>query len=128
MDTLNEAIGNKAAAADLTAAVERIASLETKKVAESDLDTALAEKVDAASKSSHSHANKDVLDGITAAKVTAWDGKAEKTEATTEATGLMSAADKTRLDDLRGVRYGAEAPADIKDGELFIRVVSTTES
>lgn len=44
-------------------------------------------------------------------------------EATTEAAGLMSAEDKTRLDGLRGVRYGAEPPADMKDGELFVRVV-----
>lgn len=45
-------------------------------------------------------------------------------EATTEAAGLMSAADKTRLDGLRGVRYGADPPADMKDGELFVRVVN----
>lgn len=44
--------------------------------------------------------------------------------ATAEADGLMSKEDKTRLDGLRGVRYGAEPPADMKDGELFVRVVS----
>jgi len=44
--------------------------------------------------------------------------------ATQSASGLMSAADKTRLDGLRGVRYGAEAPADMLDGELFVRVIS----
>lgn len=44
--------------------------------------------------------------------------------ATAAANGLMSKEDKTRLDGLRGVRYGAEAPADMKDGELFVRVVS----
>ncbi len=48
----------------------------------------------------HAHANKNVLDGITAGKVASWDG-------------------------LRGVRYGAEPPADMRDGELFIRVVTT---
>ncbi len=48
--------------------------------------------------------------------------------ATTTANGLMSAADKTRLDGIRGVRYGAEPPADMQDGELFVRVVSTSES
>jgi len=47
------------------------------------------------------------------------------TEATTEKAGLMSASDKTRLDGLRGVRYGTEVPADMKDGELFVRVVGT---
>lgn len=124
MELLTAAVGNKANAADLTAAVARIAALETKKVAESDLDTALAEKVNAAAEGNHAHANKAVLDGITAAKVSAWDGKADKTEATASAAGLMSAADKTRLDGLRGVRYGAEAPADMQEGELFVRVVS----
>ena len=48
-------------------------------------------------------------------------------EATAEKAGLMSAADKARLDGIRGVRYGTEAPADMKDGELFIRVVSAAE-
>ncbi len=48
-------------------------------------------------------------------------------EATAEKAGLMSAADKARLDGIRGVRYGTEVPADMKDGELFIRVVSAAE-
>lgn len=42
-------------------------------VSEGDLDPALAEKVNAASEGNHSHANKDVLDGITSAKVQKWD-------------------------------------------------------
>jgi len=48
--------------------------------------------------------------------------------ATSSAKGLMSAGDKARLDGIRGVRYGAEPPADMKDGELFIRVVTTAEA
>lgn len=101
-DALTAAVGNKANAADLTAAVARIAALERKKVAESDLDTALAEKVNTAAEGNHAHANKAVLDGITAAKVSAWDG-------------------------LRGVRYGTEAPGDMQEGELFVRVISSGE-
>ena len=31
---------------------------------------------------------------------------------------------KAKLDGLRGVRYGAEPPEDMQDGELFVRVVS----
>lgn len=62
--------------------------------------------------------------GLTAGKVAAWDGKADKTVATADADGLMSKEDKARLDGLRGVRYGAEPPADMQDGELFVRVVS----
>lgn len=42
-------------------------------VSESDLDTALAEKVNAASEGNHSHSNKTVLDGITSTKVSNWD-------------------------------------------------------
>ena len=124
VDTLNAAIGQKASNTDLTAAVARIAALEAKKVAEADLDTALAKKISDASAANHNHSNKTVLDSITAEKVAAWDGKAENTEATASAAGLMSAADKSRLDGLRGVRYGTTAPDDMQDGELFIRVVS----
>lgn len=47
-------------------------------VSESDLDSALAEKVNAAAEGNHSHANKTVLDGITADKVSAWDGVSSK--------------------------------------------------
>lgn len=44
------------------------------------------------------------------------------TPATTAKDGLMGKADKARLDALRGVRYGATAPADMQDGEMFVRV------
>lgn len=125
---LNAAIGNKAdktAFETLQATVEGLGALAKKNtVAEADLDAALKEKVNAAAEGNHAHANKTVLDGITAEKVTAWDGVAAKTNATGSEAGWMSAADKTRLDGLRGVRYGATAPADMQDGELFVRVVS----
>ena len=62
------------------------------------------------------------MPAITSAQVTAWTNKAEKTVATASADGLMSKADKARLDGLRGVRYGATAPADMQDGEMFVRV------
>ncbi len=64
------------------------------------------------------------MESVTAAEKAAWDAKAETTVATAEANGLMSKEDKARLDGLRGVRYGAEVPADMKDGEMFVRVVS----
>lgn len=44
-------------------------------VSETDLDEALAEKVNAASEGNHSHANKAVLDEITSEDVTNWDSK-----------------------------------------------------
>lgn len=42
-------------------------------VSESDLDSDLKAKVNAASEGNHSHSNKTVLDGITSTKVSAWD-------------------------------------------------------
>ncbi len=67
---------------------------------------------------------KGILEQITAEKIAAWDAKADAVNATTSKAGLMSAADKAKLDGLNGVRFGAEIPADLKDGELFIRVVT----
>lgn len=45
-------------------------------------------------------------------------------EATAEAAGLMSAADKKRLDGVGGVWVGTEPPADMRNGDMFVRVVS----
>ncbi len=39
-------------------------------------------------------------------------------------TNDYTTEEKTRLANLRGVRYGATPPADMQDGELFIRVVT----
>ena len=50
----------------------------------------------------HSHTNKGVLDGITAAKTAEWDAKAGTAVATQTANGLMSAEDKVKLDGLSG--------------------------
>lgn len=56
-------------------------------VAESDLSTALKEKVNAAAEGNHSHGNKTVLDGITAAKVSSWDAKSDFSGAYADLTG-----------------------------------------
>lgn len=96
-DALSAAIGGK---------VDKVAG---KGLSTEDFTAALKSKLDA-------------LPAITSAQVTAWTNKAEKTVATTSADGLMSKADKARLDGLRGVRYGATAPADMQDGEMFVRV------
>lgn len=96
-DALSAAIGGK---------VDKVAG---KGLSTEDFTSALKAKLDA-------------LPAITSAQVTAWTNKAEKTVATTSADGLMSKADKARLDGLRGVRYGATAPADMQDGEMFVRV------
>ena len=81
VDGINAAIGNKADKAEFEAVktiVDGLGALAKKdKVTEGDLDTALAEKVNAASEGNHSHANKEVLDSITSEKVQAWDGKSK---------------------------------------------------
>ena len=87
---LNAAIGNKVdkvegkqlSTEDFTTAykaiLDGIGALASKdKVTEADLDETLKEKVNAAAEGNHSHANKDVLDGITAEDVQAWDAKAK---------------------------------------------------
>ena len=98
---LNEAIGNKVNKSD------------GKGLSAEDFTAALKAKLEA-------------MPAITAAQVEAWNGKADKTVASSTADGLMSKEDKARLDGLRGVRFGADVPADLKDGELFVQVVEET--
>lgn len=75
----------------------------------------------------HSHANKRVLDGITAAKTAAWDAKAGTAAATQSAAGLMSATDKAKLD---GIERGANkttVPTALKNpNALTIKIGGTT--
>ncbi len=99
MSTLNNAIGNK------------VDKEDGKGLSAEDFTAALKAKLDA-------------LPAITSADVENWNNKADKSTATATSAGLMSAEDKTRLDGLRGVRYGTEPPADMQNGELFVRVVS----
>lgn len=61
-----------------TADLGALAAKDT--VAESDLATALKEKVNAAAEGNHSHTNKTVLDGVTAEKIAAWDAKANASD------------------------------------------------
>lgn len=53
-------------------------------VSESDLDSALAAKVNAAAQGNHSHSNKTVLDGITSTKVSNWDSAETNANAYTD--------------------------------------------
>lgn len=91
---LNSAIGNKADKSTVQAiqvTVNSLGSLATKSVvSESDLDSALKAKVNAASQGNHSHNNKDVLDGITADNVQNWDGKGKFYAASTKPQGLTA--------------------------------------
>ena len=71
-------------------------------VAEDNLATALKEKVNAAAEGNHSHANKGVLDGITAEKVAAWD--ASEGNAKGYADGLNTAMN-TRVEALEAIDH-----------------------
>ena len=62
------------------------------------------QQIAANTKARHTHENLAVLDGITAEKTAAWDAKADRAAATASANGLMSKADKAKLD---GIAAGA---------------------
>ena len=70
-------------------------------VSESDLDSDLKAKVNAASEGNHSHSNKTVLDGITSTKVSAWDS-AESNAKSYADTAASNAANKVKNDLLNG--------------------------
>ena len=71
-------------------------------VAEADLNADLAAKINAASGAQHSHDNKDVIDGITAEKVAAWD--AAEGNAKGYADGLNTAMN-TRVEALEAIDH-----------------------
>ena len=58
----------------------------------------LVKEITANTKARHTHKNLAVLDGITAGKMAAWNAKADRAAATQKSDGLMSAADKRKLD------------------------------
>jgi hypothetical protein len=67
-----------AAAADATAKANAAESAAKKHA--TDLDTAMDGRVDALEAATHTHDNKGVLDGIDAAKITAWDSAEKNAE------------------------------------------------
>lgn len=77
---LSQAIGQKADKETVTAIQEtlsKLGSLANKsKVAETDLEDSLKQKINDASAANHSHSNKTTLDKVTEAKLTEWDKKA----------------------------------------------------
>ena len=75
---------------DVAVPTGALASLD--EVAEDNLSTALKEKVNAAAEGNHSHANKAVLDGITAEKVAAWD--AAEQNAKNYVDGMVATTDE----------------------------------
>ena len=94
VEALNSAIGNKAdksTVQTIQTAVNALGALSKKSVVtENDLDSALKEKVNAASEGNHSHSNKSVLDGISSDRVSAWDGKGKFYVQSSQPSGLTS--------------------------------------
>ena len=101
VSALNAAIGNKAD------------KEEGKGLSAENFTSALKEKLEA-------------LPLITESQIQEWNAKSGTATATAASDGLMSKEDKAKLDGLMGVRYGTEVPADLKEGELFIKVVEET--
>lgn len=101
-NALTAAIGEKADKSAVEAIQETISGLgalaSKSIVEEADLSAVLKEKVNAAAEGNHAHANKAVLDRITAENVTAWDGKST-------------------------VHIGTTAPADMGASDLFFKIV-----
>ena len=90
-------------------------------ISESDLDSALAEKVNAASEGNHSHSNKTVLDGITSAKVSNWDSSLDSAKEYTD-TVASGKADKTHnhdtVYDTKGSANAVQSNLDVVSDEL----------
>lgn len=85
---VEQAVNEKAV--DITVPTGKLADLD--EVAEDNLSAALKEKVNAAAEGNHSHANKTVLDGITAEKVAAWDSAEQN--AKDYVNGLVATTDE----------------------------------
>lgn len=106
------------------------------KVAEADLDTALAAKINAADEGNHSHANKSVLDGITAAKTGNWDAAYTHSTAShapsnaqaniiesVKVNGEAQAVVSKAVDiDIPVIYAQAAQPANLKAGDLWIQI------
>lgn len=102
-------------------------ALGYKPVAPGDIPVVPTAEINANTAARHTHANKAVIDSITAAKTAAWDAKAGTAAATQSAAGLMSAADKAKLD---GIERGANkttVPAALPNPEaLTIQIGGTS--
>lgn len=136
-------IGDYAKAADLTTLAGRVTTSEGKitaleesvaglgdmaakdVVSEADLDTALAEKVNASAQANHSHTNKEELDKIANGDKSKWDTAAGKAHEHANKTVLdgISAEKVTAWDGKSKIFYSAEEPADLAEGDLWVALV-----
>ena len=83
-------------------------------VSETDLDSALAAKVNAAADGNHSHSNMDVIEGITADKVSAWDiSEANAKAYTNEKIALLMNNSSEAVDSIMELAEAMEENADV---------------
>lgn len=61
---------------------------------------------------------------INADNVAAWNNKVDKVDGKGLSTNDFTNELKTKLEDMKAVRVGETVPADMKDGELFIQMVT----
>lgn len=125
--SINNAIGQKADKTEfeaVKATVNALGSLASKSVvSESDLDAALAEKVNAAAEGNHSHANKALLDTYTQTEANLADAVAKKHEHSNKtvldgitAANIASWNGKAKV-------YAANETADLAEGEIFVQLI-----
>lgn len=106
-------------------------------VSETDLDSTLKEKVNAAAQGNHTHSNKTVLDGITSAKATNWDtGYSHSQTAHAPSGAQVNVIESVKVNGAAQTVSGkvvniampviyaqTTAPANLKDGDLFLQIL-----
>ncbi len=135
---INAAIGNKVdkvqgkglSANDFTNELkEKLESMgamaSRDKVGESDLDTALAQKLSAAVEGNHSHANQSVLDGITVEKVTQWDAAQANTIEGVKVNGqeIQLGNDKKADIPVPKIYVQTAEPPLMREGDLLLQMI-----
>lgn len=132
VEGINAAIGSKLDASVFTEFQATLGTLATKSiVSESDLDAALVEKINASAEGNHSHSNKAVLDGITAEKVTAWDGAvtAQHTHANNDIIDGITAGKVSNWDAAYNHSVAAHAPVEAQENVIeTVKVNGTAQT
>lgn len=129
IEALNAAIGNKADKSTVEAlqtTINSLGSLATKSVvSESDLDSALKEKVNAASEGNHSHNNKALLDTYTQTETNLASAVQQMhSHANITVLGGIDATDIANWDSKSKVLVADTQPANLAAGDLWIQTIS----
>lgn len=127
-DALTEAIGKKADQTTVDGIVETLNGLgalaNKDVVSEDDLEASLKEKVNAASEGNHAHLNKDLLDTYTQTEENLADAVAKKHEHANATVLDGISADKVAAwDGKANIYYTAEEPANLTDKDLWVQLI-----